>query len=160
MSIPDVQDLQRCGNELLSDIGKRMLRPPLDPAPEHFSAEWKIASPPDITDADSGAASIDQRISSTFEGIRAARRQVLEDYSAALQEFKSVESLVTKGTTADATLSPSQSKAERDRLGIFLLLSAILIGGATVWSFRSTFKVTDLHLILIYYVPSVGDFRV
>jgi hypothetical protein len=104
-----VQYLQRCGNELLSVYQQANVAARSTPAPEHFSAEWKIASPPDITDADPGAASIDQRISSTFEGIRAARRQVLEDYAAALQEFKSVESLVTKGTTADATLSASQT---------------------------------------------------
>ena len=104
-----VQYLQRCANELLSVYRQANVAARAIPAPEHFNAEWKLASPPDITDADSSAASIDQRISSTFEGIRAARRQILEDYSAALQEFKSVESLVTKGTTADATLSASQT---------------------------------------------------
>jgi hypothetical protein len=104
-----VQYLGRCGNEMLSVYRQANVAARSTPSPEHFSAEWKIGNPSESADAESALHSIDQRISSTFEGIRAARRQVLEDYSAALQEFKSVEALVTKGTTVDATLSASQT---------------------------------------------------
>ena len=69
-----VQYLQRCGNELLSVYRQANVATRSIPAPEHFATEWKLANPPDIADSDSGATSIDERISSTSEGIRAARR--------------------------------------------------------------------------------------
>jgi hypothetical protein len=103
-----VQYLQKCGNELLSIYRQANIKMRSPPAPVHFLSEWKLSSPADpIEGVDPGDTSIDQRIVTTSEGIKAARRQVLEDYQAALQEFRSIESLVTKETTTNATLSPS-----------------------------------------------------
>ncbi len=101
-----VDYLQKCGNELLSIYRQVNIAARSSPAPEHFATEWVITHPAELTDGFSSAdSSIDERIATTFQGIRAARLQILKDYQTALQEFSSIEALVTKEAKTDAAIS-------------------------------------------------------
>jgi hypothetical protein len=98
--------LQKCGNELLSIYRQANTAARSSPEPEHFTTEWVLTGPVDYkNDLNSADSDIDTRIATTFEGIRATRLQILRDYQAALQEFRSIEFLVTKEAKADAAIS-------------------------------------------------------
>jgi len=101
-----VDYLQKCGNELLSIYRQTNIAARSSPAPEHFATDWVLTHPAESNDGFSSAdPSIDERIAATYEGIRAARLQILKDYQIALQEFSSIEFLVTKKAKTDAAIS-------------------------------------------------------
>ncbi len=100
--------LEKCGNELLSIYRQANVAARSSPGPEHFTSDWVLTRPADAKNGfSSGDPDIDQRVATTFEGIRSTRLQILRDYQDALQEFRSIESLVTKEVETDAPISSS-----------------------------------------------------
>jgi hypothetical protein len=98
--------LQKCGNELLSIYRQANISARSSPGPDHFTTEWILNHPAGYkNNSNCAELDIDARIEGTFEGIRSTRTQILQDYQAALQEFRSIEFLVTEEAKTDAAIT-------------------------------------------------------